>query len=98
FDFNCKRQFMNALETCRRHVPTLWCLRYGVVEFVDFVEFRANGAHYNIKRSRFLLVGEPALWGMCVGYALFGGVLAVVDYDEFADFGADSQLACCSHE
>ena len=36
---------------------------------------------------------------VCVwGYALFGGVLVVVDYDEFADFGADSQLACCSHE
>ena len=45
---------MNALETCRRHVPTLWCLRYGVVgfvgfvEFVEFVELRANGAHYYI--------------------------------------------------
>ena len=45
---------MNALETCRRHVPTLWCLRYGVVgfvgfvEFVEFVEFRVNGAHYYI--------------------------------------------------
>ena len=77
---------------------TLWCLRYGVVgfvEFVEFVELRANGAHYNIKRSRFLLVGEPALWG---GYALFGGVFVVVDYDELADFGADSQFACCSHE
>ena len=45
YDFNCKRQFMNAFETCRRHVPTLWCLRYGVVEFVEFVELRANGAH-----------------------------------------------------
>ena len=43
-------------------------------------------------------MGEPALWGMCVGYALFGGVLVVVDYDELADFGGDSQLACCSHE
>ena len=45
---------MNALETCRRHVPTLWCLRYGVVGFVGFVgfvvfvEFRVNGAHYYI--------------------------------------------------
>ena len=39
---------MNALETCRRLVPTLWCLRYGVVEFVEFVELRANGAHYYI--------------------------------------------------
>ena len=45
FDFNCKRQFINAFETCRRHVPTLWRLRYGVVEFVEFVELRANGAH-----------------------------------------------------
>ena len=61
FDFNCKWQFMNALETCRWHVPTLRRLRYGVVEFVEFVELRAIGAHYNIKRSRFLLVGEPAL-------------------------------------
>lgn len=57
FDFNCKWQFMNALETCRRLVPTLWCLRYGVVgfvgfvgfvEFVEFVALRANGAHYYI--------------------------------------------------
>ena len=51
YDFNCKRQFINAFETCRRHVPTLWCLRYGVVgfvEFVEFVEFRVNGAHYYI--------------------------------------------------
>ena len=43
-------------------------------------------------------MGEPALWVMCVGYALFGGVFVVVDYDERADFGADSQFACCSHE
>ena len=42
-------------------------LRYGVVEFV---ELRANGAHYNIKRSRFLLVGEPALWGYVCGLRL----------------------------
>ena len=48
FDFNCKRQFIDAFETCRRHVPTLWRLRYGVVEFVEFVELRANGAHYYI--------------------------------------------------
>ena len=39
---------MNALETCRRLVPTLWCLRYGVVEFGGFVELRVNGAHYYI--------------------------------------------------
>ena len=39
FDFNCKRQFIDAFETCRRHVPTLWCLRYGVVEFGGFVDF-----------------------------------------------------------
>ena len=25
---------MNALETCRRHVPTLWRLRYGVYVMV----------------------------------------------------------------
>ena len=43
-------------------------------------------------------MGEPALWGYVGGYALFGGVLVVVDYDELADFGGDSQLACCSHE
>ena len=32
-------------------VFTLWCLRYGVVgfvEFVEFVELRANVAHYII--------------------------------------------------
>ena len=39
FDFNCKRQFIDAFETCRRHVPTLWRLRYGVVEFGGFVDF-----------------------------------------------------------
>ena len=32
--------------------------------------------------------GNLLCGGMCVGYALFGGVLVVVDYDEFADFGA----------
>ena len=34
YDFNCKWQFINAFETCRRHVPTLWCLRYGVYVMV----------------------------------------------------------------
>ena len=26
--FRCKLQRINALETCRRHVPTLWCCRF----------------------------------------------------------------------
>lgn len=69
-----------------------FCVILNDMYFVDVIHI------YNKKRSRFLLVGEPALWGMCVGYALFGGVLVVVDYDELADFGGDSQLACCSHE
>ena len=51
---------------------------------------------YNIKKQ--VPFGGGNLLCMCGGYALFGGVLVVVDYDEFADFGADSQLACCSHE
>ena len=29
--FRCKQQCVNALETCRRHVPTLWRYRFGVV-------------------------------------------------------------------
>ena len=41
---------MNALETCRRHVPTLWCLRYGVYVMVllNLLIFFVNGAHYYI--------------------------------------------------
>ena len=34
YDFNCKWQFINAFETCRRHVPTLWCSCYGVYVMV----------------------------------------------------------------
>ena len=26
--FRCKRQIINALETCQRHVPTLWRYRF----------------------------------------------------------------------
>ena len=53
---------------------------------------------YNIKEAGSFWWGNLLCGGICVGYALFGGVLVVVDYDELADFGGDSQLACCSHE
>ena len=64
FDFNCKRQFINALETCRRHVPTLWCLRYGVVEFVDFFCEWCT-LLYNIKEAG-SFCGGTCFVGVCV--------------------------------
>ena len=30
--FRCKQQCINALETCRRHVPTLWRFRRFLIQ------------------------------------------------------------------
>ena len=47
----------------------LWCLRYGVVEFV---EFRANGAHYlyNIKKKQVPFGGGTCFVGYVWGLRL----------------------------
>ena len=64
---------MNALETCRRHVPTLWCLRYGVyvmvlLNLLNCVRMAHIIIYYKKKQVPF--VGEPALWGYVCGLRL----------------------------
>ena len=36
--FRCKRQIINALETCQRHVPTLWRYCFGKFDTTSFQE------------------------------------------------------------
>ena len=60
--FRCNQQCINAFETCRRHVPTLW---RGVLEIIAKGELVFRGVGGGGKVGILL-----ELWGECDNFVL----------------------------
>ena len=58
-----KQQFISALETCQRHIPTLWRYRFGKFDTVFYQEFILSSGVFRRRRAVFIL---GATWNTLV--------------------------------
>ena len=62
--FRCKQQFISALETCQRHVPTLWRYRFGKFDTVFTKKSFYHQGFFAVKRRAVFILG--ATWNTLV--------------------------------